>query len=562
MGAALVRRRGHVAVVGRGGAWLRFTERRSGGSWSVAHRLLFLRAAVLGLVAMGMMVWLPEGHHALDAPVATQAPAGGSRGASARAGRESAAQGGGQALLLPLIQKNARLKLFGPEWPQVQANPQHTGFTPERLGNTFRVAWTHPFQPERVHPQTQAIVYQDTVFVGTEMGRLYALQARSGALLWVFEAGGPILNSVAADADKVVFGSLDGAVYAVAVATGRQVWKAQLSTRLGFSTAPVIADDRVLLGGQNGVFYALDLPTGAVLWQYQVGAPILQTAAWNNGQVYFGAMDMRVYALRASDGSLVWRSPRLNGMAFKDYWPVVYQGKVIVRPMGFGGIELGFPFLWFSTDAHWQWLMQYGPTIAAGHLPDVPDAMAAQDAGMADVATHPDKYTQNLIILDETSGQIAFQVPHWTVQTMNGAPAPPCVDRDGLLITPVMFIRSGWGRLDLATQRVIDLLYEHVDRRGGPLAPQGEPPGMGNRDENLNVTCAANQVLAMHTEEGNANYTGAFDLESRTWLPIRPGHTNRQMSTNSQGGGGNPASVSGAMIFHISWHELIARTSD
>ena len=37
------------------------------------------------------------------------------------------------------------------------------------------------------------------------------------------------------------------------------------------------------------------------------------------------------------------------------------------------------------------------------------------------------------------------------------------------------------------------------------------------------------------------------------------GTTNRQMGNDTQGGGGNPASVANGLIYHISWHELIVR---
>ena len=93
------------------------------------------------------------------------------------------------------------------------------------------------------------------------------------------------------------------------------------------------------------------------------------------------------------------------------------------------------------------------------------------------------------------------------------------------------------------------------------LLDDGTGAGFGNEDENMNLTCSGNLILAMHTEEDNAQYTGAFNLDNHTWIPINAGHTNRQMSTNTQGGGGNPASISNGMIYHITWYELVARTT-
>ncbi|MCK4818718.1 PQQ-like beta-propeller repeat protein, partial [bacterium] len=359
--------------------------------------------------------------------------------------------------------------------------------------------------------------------------------------------GAPILNSVAASDSKVFFGAMDGSVYALDVSSGVLIWKSQLSWRLGFSTAPVIADSKIMLGGRNGIFYALDLEDGSTIWEYDVGFPILQTAAWSNGMVIFGAMDMHVYALDSHIGSLVWQSEKIPGVAFKDYWPVVYNGYVFISPMtnrGFNpGIKPNFPFSWFESVSDWNWLMEYGPIISDGRFTDVSDAMIAQDNAISNYHSNPSNFTKTLFILDENTGEEAFVVPHWSIQTMNGAISPPCIDRDGKLIVPVLFGRSGWGRLDLSSQRIIDILYDHLDREGGTMNAGDTPAGMGNADESLNVTCTGNSVLTIHTQEFNAAYTGVFNLDSRTWYRIRPGHTNLQMSTNTQGGAGNPASV-------------------
>jgi len=452
------------------------------------------------------------------------------------------------------------------DWPQVQRDPQRTGYTPEILSTNFQAAWSHPFQPEKVYPQVQAIVYDGKVFVGTEMGNLYALGAQTGEGKWVYNVGSPILNSVAAGDGKAFFGAMDGAVYALDVTTGSLVWKSQLSWRIGFSTAAVLAESKVMLGGRNGVFYALDPDTGATLWQYDVGSPILQTAAWNDGRVVFGAMDMHVYAINSADGTLAWGSERIPGMAFKDYWPVLYDGNIFIGPMGVAETDVmgvGFPFreVWSSDDPIWGWYAENGPTITEGRLTDVPEAMDAQDAAMANYQANPANYTKNLYILDEATGEEAFVVPHWTVQTQHGATTPPCVDRDGKLIVPLRFLKSGWGRLDLTAQRITDILYDHTDRLGGPMDSGDVPAGMGNPDENLNVACTGNLVLALHTAECCNGYSGAFDLDDRKWTVFGRGPTNGQMATGTQGGGGNPASVSDGMVYHISRHELIARSA-
>ena len=413
------------------------------------------------------------------------------------------------------------------DWPQVQGNPQRTGYSPEIIPSALKVLWTHPFQPEKIYPQVQAIVVAGNVYVGTEMGNLYALNAEDGTQRWVFRAGAPILASVAVAEGRVFFGAMDGAIYALNASTGAQIWRNKLATRLGFSTAPVIANGKVMLGGRNGVFYALDPATGNILWQYKVGAPILQTAAADERKVFFGAMNLRVIALNIADGSLAWQSDRLPAMAFKDYWPVVHQGTLIERPTG------------------------------AGDLISANLSKTEQTRTLASADTNAEQPHKSLYLFDLNTGAPKPSVIHSDGITMNGAAAPPCVDKDGLLIMAVPLAERpaffGWGRLSLVMRQFEN---SFIDPRPVTEPP---PPGFGNIDENMAVTCTANAVLAMHTQEANAQFTGIYDYATQQWTRIEPGHANRQLSNNAQGGGASPASIANGKVFHISWHELIVR---
>ena len=447
------------------------------------------------------------------------------------------------------------------DWPQVQFDAQHTGYNPETLtGTGFQIDWRHSFQPERVYPQVQAIVHSGKVFVPTLMGNLYAFDANNGNEVWVFNAGKPIRNSVAAEDGRVFFGCLDGAIYCLDVNTGEQIWKKRLSDNLGFTNAPLIADGKVMIGGRDGTFYAIDPVEGNVVWQYDIVAPILQTAAWNDGKVYFGAMDLRVYALNSTDGSLAWKSDPVDAYGFMDYWPVVCHGKVIVRALAHKQLDLNFN----PPEGSSSWLQANGPTVAAGNLTSCADFMAHQDQRLATWEANRSNYKRSLFVLDEQTGMESFLVPHGTLkQTMSGTPTPPCLDKDGLLTVNSASIsswHSGWARLDLSSHKFVDVLYDHYDTFGNPWTGN-MPAGFGNEDENLNCSSAGNFIFGMHTEETNANYTGAFDLVNRRWRHISSSHANHEMTTNTQGGGGNPASIANGKIYHITWHNLIVRSA-
>ena len=82
--------------------------------------------------------------------------------------------------------------------------------------------------------------------------------------------------------------------------------RASLST--GFSTAVLLAEGKVFIANRGGVYYALRQSDGKPVWQRDLGVPILMSSAYADGRLFFGAMDMRVYALDAKTGEIAWKS--------------------------------------------------------------------------------------------------------------------------------------------------------------------------------------------------------------------------------------------------------------
>src|SRR5215212_7023609 len=116
------------------------------------------------------------------------------------------------------------------------------------------------------------------LLVGGGDGKLYALDARSGAVRWRHETGGRMRSSPAADGDLAVVGSADGVVYAVDARTGARRWTFETlghglqSADFGFDRrtvqgSPAVAGDRVFIGARDGFLYALERSTGRLAWK-------------------------------------------------------------------------------------------------------------------------------------------------------------------------------------------------------------------------------------------------------------------------------------------------------
>lgn len=437
------------------------------------------------------------------------------------------------------------------DWNQVGKDPQHTGHSSENLGNNIQIKWEHVFDPEKVNPQVQVITYGGKVFVPTGVGNVYAFDATTGEQKWKFNTNSPIMASVAADSGLVFAATLTGEVYGIDTDNGSQRWKTRLAWRKGFTAPPIIAEGKVFIGGQDGNFYALDQGSGTLLWKTPIDSPILMAAAWNNpagvGRVYFGASDMRVYALNSSNGSSAWTSPpKVEGTTFKDYYPVVTDGKVVIRPQP--KVTNGFN--------------QTPDTPSAG-LPVSNYDDSTQNAVLADYDAHPTHYSKSLYVFNETTGQELPGVIHFTyLATMNGATFPGCVDKDGLLLTTSQLPdkypdnwRAGWARLNLNTRKIVDGI---LDPNGTPIASMG----WGNIDENFNVSCAANGIVMMHTsaeELTNPTYMGFFNQQSKIWATI-PGHLSSQIPYAAELY--SVPVISNGLIFHVSSNQISVKSTN
>ncbi len=128
--------------------------------------------------------------------------------------------------------------------------------------------------------------------------------------------------------------SRSGTSYAEIPSEIASTWTIELG---GHLTSPVIAGGRVYVARiDEHTLYALDEQSGEKAWSFTAGARIDSPPTVQAGRVLFGATDGWVYALRATDGALIWRYRAApidrRTMAYEQLeslWPV--HGSVLVQ---------------------------------------------------------------------------------------------------------------------------------------------------------------------------------------------------------------------------------------
>lgn len=161
---------------------------------------------------------------------------------------------------------------------------------------TGRKKWDYPTSKSWVNG-TPA-VRDGTVYVGTsDTSRFMALDARTGRLKFTYTAGAYIFSSAALAGDLAYFGSHNGKLYAVSATSGQLVWE--------FQTEGAKRDPLKVLKADGSLNREAMTPTfGDFQDMYvdfyrfvSVGA-IIGSPALDQGVVYVGSTDGNLYALK------------------------------------------------------------------------------------------------------------------------------------------------------------------------------------------------------------------------------------------------------------------------
>ena len=159
------------------------------------------------------------------------------------------------------------------------------------------------------------------VFLGSENGKIYALDAQTGDLSWEANIKGEVINAPAIDSGIVVVNSASGIMKALNAETGEELWTVEQDvpalTLRGIS-APVMASGGVLIGtGKGGVNVYLS-NNGQEGWSTDIGEPTGSTELErvidvDSAPVVFGdkvyAVSSRgnLAAIDLKSGRLLWK---------------------------------------------------------------------------------------------------------------------------------------------------------------------------------------------------------------------------------------------------------------
>lgn len=218
--------------------------------------------------------------------------------------------------------------LQGPRWNGWGVDAANTryqdapGLTAGDVAN-LKLKWAFGLG-DAIVARAQPTIAGGRVYVGSEAGAVYSLDARTGCIYWTFEAAGAVSSAVVlgpAGPTAAYFGDQKGNEYSVDAATGKLRWKVHVDDHFaarvtgasqlhgGVLYVPVASFEEPLALSPTyecctfrGSLIALDAASGKLLWKtYMIAQPPQPTKKSKTGAQMYGP-----------SGASVWSAPTFD----------------------------------------------------------------------------------------------------------------------------------------------------------------------------------------------------------------------------------------------------------
>lgn len=159
------------------------------------------------------------------------------------------------------------------------------------------------------------------VFVSTKRGNVFAVEAKSGKVLWHKSLKSPVRSSPIASNNIIIVSTSDSKTYALNATTGKKLWEhegGQENAKFVTAPTPLIIGKKVIVSYPSGEVFALNLLDGEEIWM-AITSPeritqllptnndISYTPVYSNGMIFVVSSNGAVFALDENSGSEVWQ---------------------------------------------------------------------------------------------------------------------------------------------------------------------------------------------------------------------------------------------------------------
>ena len=318
------------------------------------------------------------------------------------------------------------------EWNTFQGGAERTGCLSTRLISSPEIMWRT--RTGVLGWRNNPVIEDGAVFVGSagvlqfspdRRDGIYSLDLRTGEQRWFYTTELDV-NSVAVSNGIVIATGDEGRVWALNARDGTLVWTKDLDIQV--FADPLFIEDLVIVGDEDGVVTAYEVSDGAVRWTRSVDGAVRGGISSDGNLIVIAGENADVLALTA-DGQQVWRttiaSQAGEGQIRIFAAPTITGSMVILGLLRTDvSAEPGFVALkketgerlWRSRDAAGiknEWANIRSSAAVAG-----------------DYIVFGEGYSEDLVVIDGRTGETEWSIevggfcfPHWPSVAINNGVA-------------------------------------------------------------------------------------------------------------------------------------------
>ena len=167
------------------------------------------------------------------------------------------------------------------------------------------------------------VVSDGRVFIGDDLGKIYAIDTQTGEELWVFEEDFSRVNASSTVYEGVLYSVLskilpddgtsdvplyDAYIYALDAETGEEIWEepiVEYAAQMGGWSSPTVFDGALYVGIHHNL-YSVDVETGTINWEFETDSFVMSSPTVAGGVVFVGSNDRFIYAIDTANGTEIW----------------------------------------------------------------------------------------------------------------------------------------------------------------------------------------------------------------------------------------------------------------
>ncbi len=191
-----------------------------------------------------------------------------------------------------------------------------------KFDNSSKLIWKKNFYKKyekKLNPLLSFASNEEILLIADNIAKFYAINIKSGELLWEKKNSSPFNSQVKIYKDKFFAVDFDNILRCYSIKDGNEVW--QFKTEKSFIKSPkklslLIIDDKIIFNNSLGDVSAVDVETGNMLWQRPTQTSSIYEDSFSlktsdliasQNLILFSNNKNEFYSLDTKTGSLNWK---------------------------------------------------------------------------------------------------------------------------------------------------------------------------------------------------------------------------------------------------------------